>query len=125
MKRAELRQAEEEKHGKETQAKEALMADVQRQGREKPKYQLEKAKTVPVAWTVEDEGVDDESRVRERGPGKSATGKPSDKKALQADRYGIRPATDGTGLTGVTSEERLGSFGPMSGTGMNDLSIVT
>ncbi|GKZ23911.1 pre-mRNA-splicing factor cwc26 [Aspergillus brasiliensis] len=64
MKRADARQAKEEKHEKEAQVKEALMGDVQRQGREKRKHQSEEAETMPVAWTVKDEGVGDESRAR-------------------------------------------------------------
>ncbi|KAE8423438.1 Pre-mRNA-splicing factor of RES complex-domain-containing protein [Aspergillus pseudocaelatus] len=103
MKRAEARKAEQEKLEKEEQAKEALMGDVQRQEREKRREQIQEARAMPVARTVDDEDMNDELRARQRwndpaaqfltnkGPGKSATGKPLYKGAFQPNRYGIRP----------------------------------
>ncbi|KNG89865.1 pre-mRNA-splicing factor cwc26 [Aspergillus nomiae NRRL 13137] len=103
MKRAEARKAEQEKLEKEEQAKEALMGDVQRQEREKRREQLQEARAMPVARTVDDEDMNDELRARQRwndpaaqfltnkGPGKSATGKPLYKGAFQPNRYGLRP----------------------------------
>ncbi|PIG83033.1 pre-mRNA-splicing factor cwc26 [Aspergillus arachidicola] len=103
MKRAEARKAEQEKLEKEEQAKEALMGDVQRQEREKRRQQLQEARAMPLARTVDDEDMNDELRARERwndpaaqfltnkSAGKSATGKPLYKGAFQPNRYGIRP----------------------------------
>ncbi|KAB8070566.1 Pre-mRNA-splicing factor of RES complex-domain-containing protein [Aspergillus leporis] len=103
MKRAEARKAEQEKLEKEEQAKEALMGDVQRQEREKRRQQIQEARAMPVARTIEDEELNDELRAQERwndpaarflsnrGPGVSTTGKPLYKGAFQPNRYGIRP----------------------------------
>lgn len=104
MKRAEARRAEEEKREKEERAREALMGDVQRQQREARRQELQEAKAMPLARTIEDETLNDELRARERwndpaagfltqtvGPGASVTGKPLYKGAFQPNRYGIRP----------------------------------
>ncbi|KAE8353097.1 Pre-mRNA-splicing factor of RES complex-domain-containing protein [Aspergillus coremiiformis] len=103
MKRAEARRAEQEKLEKEEQAKEALMGDVQRQERESRRLQLQEARAMPVARTVDDQDMNDELRAQQRwndpaarfltnkGPGTSATGKPLYKGAFQPNRYGIRP----------------------------------
>lgn len=103
MKRAEARRAEQEKIEKEQQAKEALMGDVQRKEREERRQQIQEARAMPVARTVEDEDMNDELKAQQRwndpaaqfltkkGPGKSATGKPLYRGAFQPNRYGIRP----------------------------------
>lgn len=104
MKRAEARRAEQEKQEKEERAREALMGDVQRQQREERKQQLQEAKAMPLARTIEDEELNEELRSRQRwndpaaqfltrstGPGVSATGKPLYKGSFAPNRYGIRP----------------------------------
>lgn len=104
MKRAEARRAEEEKRIKEEKAREAQMGDVQRQQREARKQELQEAKAMPLARTIEDETLNDELRARGRwndpaagfltakaGPGASVTGRPLYQGAFQPNRYGIRP----------------------------------
>lgn len=104
MKRAEARRAEEEKRIKEEKEREAQMGDVQRQQREARKQELQEAKAMPLARTIEDETLNDELRARGRwndpaagfltaktGPGKSVTGKPLYQGSFQPNRYGIRP----------------------------------
>ncbi|KAJ5101322.1 hypothetical protein NUU61_003544 [Penicillium alfredii] len=104
MKRAEARRAEEEEREKEARAREALMGDVQRQQRESRKQELQEAKIMPVARTIEDDSLNEELKARQRwndpaagfltkssGPGASVTGKPLYQGAFQPNRYGIRP----------------------------------
>lgn len=104
MKRAEARRTEEEKRRKEEQAREAAMGDVQRAQREARKQELQEAKAMPLARTIEDEDLNDELRARGRwndpaagfltakaGPGKSVTGRPLYQGSFQPNRYGIRP----------------------------------
>lgn len=104
MKRAEARRAEEEKRQKEEQARDALMGDVQRQQRAARKQEIQEARAMPVARTIQDDALNEELKARQRwndpaaqflttGPpaGASVTGKPLYRGAFQPNRYGIRP----------------------------------
>lgn len=104
MKRAEARKAEEAKREKEEAAREALLGDVQRQDRDARRQQLQEAKTMPVARTVEDESMNEDMKSQQRwndpaagfltkptGGGISGTGKPLYRGSFQPNRYGIRP----------------------------------
>ncbi|RHZ56411.1 putative cell cycle control protein (Cwf26) [Aspergillus thermomutatus] len=104
MKRAEARRAEQEKREKEEAAKEALMGDVQRAEREARRQQIQEARAMPLARTIEDDTLNEELKAQQRwndpaagfltktkGPGASVTGKPLYKGAFQPNRYGIRP----------------------------------
>ncbi|GAQ07602.1 pre-mRNA-splicing factor cwc26 [Aspergillus lentulus] len=104
LKRAEARRAEQEKREKEEAAKEALMGDVQRAEREARRQQIQEARAMPLARTIEDDALNEELKAQQRwndpaagfltktkGPGMSVTGKPLYKGAFQPNRYGIRP----------------------------------
>ncbi|EAW13498.1 putative cell cycle control protein (Cwf26) [Aspergillus clavatus NRRL 1] len=104
MKRAEARRAEQEKREKEEAAKEALMGDVQRREREVRRQEIQEARAMPLARTIEDESLNEELKSQARwndpaaqfltkstGPGVSVTGQPLYKGAFQPNRYGIRP----------------------------------
>lgn len=104
MKRAEARKAEQAQREKEEAAREALLGDVQRQDREARRQQLQEAKTMPVARTVEDEPMNEDMKAQQRwndpaagfltkstGGGVSGTGKPLYRGSFQPNRYGIQP----------------------------------
>lgn len=105
MKRAEARKAEQAQRDKEEAAREALMGDVQRKDRDARKQQLEDAKAMPLARTVEDETMNEDLKAQQRwadpaaeflskpaaGSGVSGTGKPMYRGSFQPNRYGIRP----------------------------------
>lgn len=105
MKRAEARKAEQAQRDKEEAAREALMGDVQRQDRDARREQLQEAKTMPLARTVEDESMNEDLKAQQRwadpaaeflstpaaGTGVSRTGKPLYRGSFQPNRYGIRP----------------------------------
>ena len=105
MKRAEARKAEQAQRDKEEAAREALMGDVQRQDRDARREQLQEAKTMPLARTVEDESMNEDLKAQQRwadpaaeflstpaaGTEVSRTGKPLYLGSFQPNRYGIRP----------------------------------
>lgn len=106
MKRAEARKAEQAQRDKEEAAREALMGDVQRQDRDTRKQQLQEAKTMPLARTIEDESMNEDLKAQQRWAdpaagflstpaagttGVSGTGKPLYRGSFQPNRYGIRP----------------------------------
>ncbi|KAF9894432.1 bud site selection protein [Aspergillus nanangensis] len=104
MKRAEARRAEEEAVAKEERAREALMGDVQRQQREERRQEIQDAKAMPLARTVEDDTLNDDLKAQMRWndpaarfltnaktQATSGTGKPLYRGAFQPNRYGIRP----------------------------------
>ena len=81
------------------------MGDVQRQDRDARREQLQEAKTMPLARTVEDESMNEDLKAQQRwadpaaeflstpaaGTGVSRTGKPLYRGSFQPNRYGIRP----------------------------------
>ena len=103
MKRQEAKREAEEKERKEREVKEAQKGDVQRLAREKRREQIDEARFMPVARTVDDVEMNDELKEQDRWndpamqfmakkkKGKSASGKPLYVGASAPNRYGIRP----------------------------------
>jgi pre-mRNA-splicing factor CWC26 len=108
MRRAEARAEAEEKERKEREEKEAQTGDVQRAAKAARKEQLEEARFMPLARTVDDEEMNKELKARERwndpamaflsekkssgsGGGGGGGGKEVYKGAAPPNRYGIRP----------------------------------
>ncbi|KAK2781082.1 Pre-mRNA-splicing factor cwc26 [Onygenales sp. PD_12] len=106
MKRAEARKAAEEKAAAEAAAKEALTGDVQRAAKAARKQELEEARYMPLARTVDDEEMNAELRSRERwndpaaqflssksagGGGGGKGGRKVYNGPAAPNRYGIRP----------------------------------
>ena len=103
MKRAEARQKLEEEERKKKADLEALKGDTQIAERKKRMEELEEAKFIPLARTVDDEEMNQNLKAQERWndpaaaflsskkAGKSVTGKPLYKGAAMPNRYGIRP----------------------------------
>ena len=103
MRRAEAKKELDEKARKEREELELQKGDVQRAEREKRRDQLDEARFMPVARTVDDLEMNDELKERERWndpaaqflskkeKGKSASGKPLYTGAAAPNRYGIRP----------------------------------
>ncbi|TQS33287.1 hypothetical protein Golomagni_06373, partial [Golovinomyces magnicellulatus] len=106
MRRAEARRAAAEAEEKERQAKEDLKGEVQLEEARQRREQLQDAKLMPFARTVDDKDLNDELKEHERWndpmmqfmSGPSAEGKKSKKSkrpiyvgAAPPNRYGIRP----------------------------------
>jgi len=118
MKRAEARRAADEEREKEERKKEALMGDVQRQQKESRRQELQEARSMPLARTIDDDALNEELRARERWndpaaqflatkkSGKSLTGKPLYTGAFAPNRYGIRPGHRWDGVDRSTGFEK-------------------
>lgn len=113
MRRAEARREEEERARKERKEKEEMGGEAQMKAKEKRKEELDEARFMPVARTIDDEKLNDElkSQIRWNDPAmqflstKKATGESKSKNAGAAagprkptyngsappNRYGIRP----------------------------------
>lgn len=103
MRRQEARKELDAIAKKELEEKEAQKGDVQRLEKEKRREQLDEARFMPVARTIDDEDMNAELKERDRwnDPAaqflsskkerKSASGKPVYKGASAPNRYGIRP----------------------------------
>ncbi|KAG0650569.1 Pre-mRNA-splicing factor cwc26 [Hyphodiscus hymeniophilus] len=103
MRRAEAKKEIEEKAKKEREEKEIQKGDVQRAEKEKRREELDEARFMPLARTVDDIDMNAEMREAERWndpaaqfltgrkEGKSKSGKPLYKGAAAPNRYGIRP----------------------------------
>jgi pre-mRNA-splicing factor CWC26 len=103
MRRAEARKELDAKAKKELEEKEAQRGDVQILEKAKRREELDEARFMPVARTVDDKDMNDELKEQDRwnDPAaqfltakkqkKSATGKPIYQGAAAPNRYGIRP----------------------------------
>jgi pre-mRNA-splicing factor CWC26 len=104
MKRAEARKAAEEEERKQAAEEQAKKGDVQNAARAARREQLEEAKFMPVARTIDDVEMNEELKGEARWndpaagflenkkkAGKSVSGKPLYKGAAMPNRYGIRP----------------------------------
>jgi pre-mRNA-splicing factor CWC26 len=115
MRRAEARKEEEERRRKEKVAEEELMGDVQKREKERRREELEEARFMPLARTVDDEEINRElkeklrwddpalqflegervAKGKGRDEGAAGGDVPPRKKvyqgAAQPNRYGIRP----------------------------------
>lgn len=103
MRRQEARRELDEKARKELEEKEMQKGDVQRAQREKRREELDEARFLPVARTVDDVEMNEELKARDRwndpaaqflvkkDKGMSVTGRPLYKGAAAPNRYGIRP----------------------------------
>jgi pre-mRNA-splicing factor CWC26 len=103
MRRAAAAREADEKARKEREEKELQKGDIQLAERERRKEELDEARFMTVARTVDDEGMNKELRERERWndpaaqflskkeKGVSRSGKPLYKGAAAPNRYGIRP----------------------------------
>jgi pre-mRNA-splicing factor CWC26 len=103
MRRQEARREAEEKAKREAEEKEMQKGDVQLAARAKRREDLDEARFLPVARTVEDEEMNRELKEQDRwndpaaqflvkkSKGKSVSGKPIYQGAWAPNRYGIRP----------------------------------
>jgi len=103
MRRAEARREADALAAKEKAEKEAQLGDVQRAQKAQRKEQLEEARFMPLARTIEDEDLNRELKSQQRWndpaaqfmktkeEGRSVTGKPVYKGPAPPNRYGIRP----------------------------------
>lgn len=103
MRRAEARREADAAAAKEKADKEAQLGDVQLALKAQRKEQLEEARFMPLARTVDDEDLNRELKSQQRwndpaalflkpeGEKKSVSGKPVYKGAAPPNRYGIRP----------------------------------
>jgi pre-mRNA-splicing factor CWC26 len=103
MRRAEARREADAKAAKEKEEKEAQLGDVQRAMKAQRKEELEEARFIPLARTIDDEDLNRELKSQQRwndpaamflkpeAEKKSVSGKPVYKGAAPPNRYGIRP----------------------------------
>jgi len=103
MRRREAQREAEEKAKKEAEEKEMQKGDVQRAAREKRREELDEARFIPVARTIDDEEMNKELKEQDRwndpaaqflvkkNKGKGVSGKPLYQGAWAPNRYGIRP----------------------------------
>ncbi len=103
MRRQEARREAEEKERREKEEKEMQKGDVQRANKERRREELDEARFMPVARTIEDEEMNKELKEQDRwndpaaqfmvkkNKGKSVSGKPLYQGAWAPNRYSIRP----------------------------------
>lgn len=103
MRRQEARKEMDEKLKKELEEKEMQKGDVQRAQKEKRREQLDEAKFLPVARTIDDVELNAELKekdrwndpaaqfIKKKNAGKSVSGKELYKGSSAPNRYGIRP----------------------------------